>query len=615
LSRPVTIASNAWDAKEIILAENLGDWRRSHRCADLRSEDEGEQVLLMGWVHRRRDHGGLVFFDLRDRSGICQVVVDSEDAAMLERIKGIRSEYVLGVKGRVRPRPEGMRNAELASGDVEVLTQELRVLNASLTPPFPLDSAKQDEASDDLRLKYRYLDLRREEMQRRMRFRHDVILAVREFLSGQGFLEIETPLLIRSTPEGARDYVVPSRLYPGRFYALPQSPQLYKQLLMVAGYEKYFQIARCLRDEDLRGDRQPEHTQIDLEMSFVGEDEIFDVIERMLAHVFASVMDRQLPLPFMRLTYQEAMERFGTDKPDLRYDLELVDLSEVATGGTFQAFHAVVAGGGRVKGMRVPGGARFSRREIDELEALAKHFHAKGLAWLKLADGSLAGGVSKFFSGAPGEALKTAAALEDGDLLLMVADGAKVAATALGALRSRLGESMGLIREDEFRFLWVHRFPLFEKNEETGGWQAMHHLFSMPCEEDLPLLETDPGRVHGQLYDLVCNGVELASGSIRIHRRDIQERVMAVVGIDKAEAERRFGFLLGAFDHGAPPHGGIAPGIDRILMVLDGGTSIRDYIAFPKTLKGMSLMVDSPALLGEEQLRELHLAVRDEQGT
>jgi aspartyl-tRNA synthetase len=504
-----------------------------------------------------------------------------------------------------------MRNADLSSGDIEVLTEDLRVLNESLTPPFPLDSVKQDEASDDLRLKYRYLDLRREEMQRRMRFRHDVILAVRRFLSGDGFLEIETPMLIRSTPEGARDYVVPSRLYPGRFYALPQSPQLYKQLLMVAGYERYFQIARCLRDEDLRGDRQPEHTQIDLEMSFVGEDEIFDVIERLLGAVFDEVMGRELPLPFPRMTYQEAMDRYGTDKPDLRFDLELVELSEAATAGDFKAFRAVVDGGGRVKGLRVPGGARFSRREIDELEALAKHFHAKGLAWVKAEGGALAGGVSKFFPGAAGAGLRAAASLEDGDLLLMVADGAKVASTALGALRSRLGETLGLIRKDEFRFLWVHRFPLFERDEESGDWQAMHHLFTMPVEEDLPLLETDPGQVMGQLYDLVCNGVELASGSIRIHRRDIQERVMAVVGIDKAEAERRFGFLLGAFDYGAPPHGGIAPGIDRILMVLDGGTSIRDYIAFPKTLKALSLMVDSPAPLGEEQLRELHLSVRE----
>jgi aspartyl-tRNA synthetase len=589
----------------------MGDWKRSHACADLRLSDDGSQVLLMGWVNRRRDHGGLVFFDLRDRSGLCQITCGSGNPDMLERVKGIRSEYVLAVKGRVRPRPEGGANPDLPSGEIEVLAEELRILNTSETPPFPIESTGGEELSDDVRMKYRFLDLRRPEMQSRMKFRHDFVLAVRDFLSGEGFYEIETPMLIRSTPEGARDYVVPSRIHRGMFYALPQSPQLYKQLLMVAGYEKYFQMARCLRDEDLRGDRQPEHTQIDMEMSFVGEDDVYDIVERMLAGVFERVMGRELATPFLRLSYRESMDRFGTDKPDLRFGLELVDLSEVAARSEFRAFRSVVEAGGTVKGIRVPGGATFSRREIEELEAHAKHFHAKGLAWLKWGGEGLSGGVAKFFAAELGEALIAASELAEGDLLLMIADRSSVAATAMGAVRSRLGEKLELAKKGEFRFLWIHRFPLFERDDESDPWTATHHLFSMPLEEDIHMLETDPGKVRGQLYDLVCNGVELASGSIRIHRRDIQERVMAVVGIDREEAERRFGFLLGAFDYGAPPHGGIAPGLDRILMVLDGGQSIRDYIAFPKTLKATSLMVGSPSPLEPEQLDELGLRVEE----
>ncbi|MCB1161099.1 MAG: aspartate--tRNA ligase [Candidatus Latescibacteria bacterium] len=589
----------------------MGDWKRSDACAALGAADEGREVILTGWVHRRRDHGGLVFMDLRDRSGLCQVVVDGEAESLRESLRPVRSEWVLAVRGTVRLRPADMRNAELPSGDVEVLVAELRVLNSSLTPPFPIDSFQESEVSDDLRLKYRYLDLRRREMLARMEFRHRVTLAVREFLSGEGFLEIETPLLIRSTPEGARDYVVPSRLQPGHFYALPQSPQLYKQLLMVAGYEKYFQIARCLRDEDLRGDRQPEHTQIDMEMSFATEDMVFDVVERLLGSIFRGVMGRELETPFLRLSYREAMDRFGSDKPDLRFALELTDLGDVAARSSFQAFKGVLEAGGSVKGLRVPGGASFSRKDIEALEGAAKTYRAKGLAWMKRGAEGLSGGVAKFFEGETGEALIRAAGLEEGDLLLMVADQGEVPCIAMGAVRSALGAKLGLTAGGEFRFLWVHRFPMFEQDEETGNWEAMHHLFTMPAPEDLEFLESDPGRVHGQLYDLVCNGVELASGSIRIHRRDIQERVMAVVGIDKDEAERRFGFLLGAFDYGAPPHGGIAPGMDRLLMVLDGGQSIRDYIAFPKTLQGKSLMVGSPAPLDSRQLEELHLRVME----
>ena len=593
------------------MLDHLGDWKKSHGCGELRAGDEGAEVVLMGWVHRRREHGGLACVDLRDSSGICQVVFQE---AMSERVRELGSEWVVALRGRVNLRPEDMRNADMPSGEVEILVDELRILNESQTPPFPIESFHQGEVGEDLRLKYRYLDLRRREMQDRMTFRHRVVLQVRDFLSSQGFREIETPMLIRSTPEGARDYVVPSRIHHGMFYALPQSPQLYKQLLMVAGYEKYFQIARCLRDEDLRGDRQPEHTQIDMEMSFVTEDEVFDVIERMLQSVFENVVGQDLEVPFARMSFQEVMDLYGSDKPDLRFGLELHDLSEACAKSEFKAFTGVVESGGVVKGLRVPGGASFSRKEIEELEKSAKTYRAKGLAWMKVEDSGLAGGVSKFFGGGAGDAVVEILGAEAGDLVLMVGDEWETAATSMGAVRNALGRKLELIEPKDFRFLWVHKFPLFEKDEDSGAWQAMHHLFTMPLDEDMQYLDSDPGKVRGQLYDLVCNGVELASGSVRIHRRDIQEKVMATVGIDKAEAERRFGFLLGAFDYGAPPHGGIAPGLDRLLMVLDGGDSIRDYIAFPKTLQAKSLMVDSPAPIDADQLKELSIDIREEEG-
>jgi len=441
-----------------------------------------------------------------------------------------------------------------------------------------------------------------------------VVLEVRDFLSSLGFREIETPMFIRSTPEGARDYVVPSRVHHGMFYALPQSPQLYKQLLMVAGYEKYFQMARCFRDEDLRGDRQPEHTQIDMEMSFVTEEEVFDVVERMLESIFKNVIGEGLKVPFDRMSFHEVMDRYGSDKPDLRFDLELADLSDACAASNFKAFTGVIESGGVVKGLCVPGGATFSRKEIEELEKSAKTYRAKGLAWMKVDEDGLTGGVSKFFGGAAGESIVKIFSAKAGDLILMVGDEWETAATAMGAVRNALGRKLDLIKPGDFRFLWVHKFPLFGWDEEKQAFEAMHHFFTLPLDEDLEYLDSDPGEVRGQLYDLVCNGVELASGSIRIHRRDIQEKVMAVVGIDKAEAERRFGFLLGAFDYGAPPHGGIAPGLDRLLMVLDGGDSIRDYIAFPKTLQAKSLMVDAPAPIDEEQLRELSIEIREEEG-
>ena len=591
--------------KDIHKSEQEGTALRTHRCGEVSAALVGQTVSVAGWAARVRNLGGVVFVDLRDRYGELQVVCrDGEPLAMAGDFK---LESVLAFTGEVRRRPEGMVNPDKATGEVELVARSAVILNGCAPLPFQLDQA--DRAGEELRLKYRYIHLRRPDMLRNLEIRHRAAQAARRYLSDRGFLEVETPLLIRTTPEGARDYVVPSRIHHGQFYALPQSPQLYKQILMAGGVDRYFQLARCLRDEDLRKDRQPEHTQIDLEMSFVGEDEIFDVVERMLATVFDKAMDRELPTPFPRMSFHEAMDLYGSDKPDLRFALEMVDLGEIAAVSEFQAFRSVVEGGGVVRGLRVPGASGFSRKEIEELEKAAKTYRAKGLAWMKVGDEGLTGGVSKFFGGAVEARLREALSLESGDLVLMVGDRWETACQSLGAVRSALGKKLGLIAEGEFKFLWVHRFPLFEWDEDKERWQAMHHLFTMPCPEDFEHLESDPGKVHGQLYDLVCNGVELASGSIRIHRRDIQERVMAVVGIDKEEAQERFGFLLGAFDFGAPPHGGIAPGLDRLLMVLDGGDSIRDYIAFPKTLQAKSLMVDAPAPIGEDQLRELGLRI------
>jgi len=589
-----------------IVPDDLGDWARTHRCGELRGADAGTKAVLMGWVQKARDHGGVLFVDLRDHTGLTQIVFHPElvDPETLERARAARGEFVLGVKGQVRARPGDMVNPGLPTGEVELEVLEMRVLNVSLTPPFPVDD--DAEVSEDLRLKYRYVDLRRPSLQEALRLRANVALEVRKHLFGRGFTEIETPMLVRPTPEGARDYIVPARLHPGKFYALPQSPQLYKQILMVSGFDKYFQIARCLRDEDLRADRQPEHTQIDIEMAFAREDDVFTLVEELMVHVFRTCLHVEPATPFPRMTYREAMSRFGTDKPDLRFDLELADVSDRVAASAFGVFRDTVGKGGTVMGLRVPGGGARSRKEIADLEETAKRYGAKGLAWTKPGERGLEGGIGKFLGGDEA-ALREVLGGEPGDLWLFVADQWGTACKSLGAVRTVLGEPLTAGKEREFRWLWVREFPLFEYDPARGGWEAAHHLFSMPLEEHIPFLDTDPGKVHAQLYDLVVNGVELASGSIRIHRRDIQEKVMKVVGMSLEEAEQKFGFLLEAFQFGAPPHGGIAPGLDRLIMVMSGRRSLRDVIAFPKTARAASLMDGAPAEVDPQDLQDLGL--------
>ncbi|MBM3321078.1 MAG: aspartate--tRNA ligase [Candidatus Eisenbacteria bacterium] len=575
---------------------------RTHNCGELRAEHEGRRVVLMGWVHRLRDQGGIFFFDLRDRFGLTQVVAQPGGGVSPEHLRDLKREYVVAVEGTVRMRPEGIRNPNLSTGAIEVLADRLDLLNLCETPPFVIED--DVDATEEMRLKYRFLDLRRPSMQRRIVLRHVAAQTVRRYLSEHGFLEIETPLLVRNSPEGARDFLVPSRLSPGKFYSLPQSPQIYKQLLMISGFDRYFQLARCLRDEDLRADRQPEFTQIDCELSFTNEEEVFRIMEGLMAAVWKETAGREVATPFPILAYDEAMELYGSDKPDIRFDLTLKNLDSAAAESEFQAFRAALGEGGIVRGLVVPGGASFSRKEIDALEALAKKHGAKGLAWTKAGPSGLEGGVGKFFDAAR---LREASGASGGDLLLMAAGPWKKTLTALGAVRNEVGRKLGLVPNDELRFLWVNRFPLFEWNEEDNRWEPAHHMFTMPFDDAIPLLETDPGKVYAHLYDMVLNGVEIASGSIRNHEPDLQRRVMAVVGIRGEEQDRRFGFLLNALRYGAPPHGGIALGWDRIVLLLSGGESLRDVIAFPKTTSGLSLMDGSPSEVDSELLRDLGL--------
>jgi aspartyl-tRNA synthetase len=588
--------------------------RRTVTCGDLRRSDADREVVLNGWVHRSRDHGGVHFINMRDRYGITQVVVDEDSAKELQDTAAeLKHEYCIAVRGIVRARPDDMVNTEMSTGEIEVKAEDIRVLSASRTLPFMVDEAS--EARDDLRQKYRYLDLRSFSMQRKMRLRHDVAFRVREYLYSQGFYEIETPTLIKSTPEGARDFLVPSRLHQGKFYALPQSPQLFKQIIMVSGFDRYFQLAHCFRDEDARGDRQPEHTQIDMEMSFVNKDDVFAVVEGMLSHVFEHTLNVTVEIPFRRISYAEAMNRFGTDKPDLRFGLELTDFSERAAASDFKVFKSVVAEGGVVKALVAEDCGDFSRKQIDELESAAKTYGAKGLAWTRVTagDGALTfdGGIGKFFADdAPAIAAELGA--KGGDLLLFVADGWKTACTSLGAVRTRLGQIRGLADPEEFSFAWIVDFPLFEWNDEEGKWDPAHHMFTMPQEQFLESMEDDPGAVLGDLYDLVCNGLELASGSIRIHDPALQERIFSIVGFSREEAQRRFGFLLEAFQYGPPPHGGIAPGLDRLVMLMAGENTIREVIAFPKNSVGISPMDDSPSEVDPKQLDELGLRIKPE---
>ena len=588
--------------------EDSGNPYRTHAAGELRVKNVGERVKLAGWVNRRRDHGGLIFIDLRDRWGIVQVAFHPEAADVFAAAESLRPEWSISVEGEVVNRPEGNENPELSTGKIEVSATALEVLNASATPPFEVD--RERPVDEILRLKYRYLDLRRPRMQENIIFRHQVVKHMRDYLSDRGFLEIETPLLTASTPEGARDYLVPARLYPGQFYALPQSPQQFKQLLMVAGFERYFQIARALRDEDGRGDRQPEHTQLDLEMSYTNQGEVLDLVESLYIEIVEKFSTKEiLSKPFPRLTYAEAMERFGTDKPDLRFGLELNDVSEVARSSEFRVFREAVDSGGTVRGIAISGLGDLTRREIDDLTAVASAGGAKGLAYLKVTDEGLMGPIAKFFSDEEGDALKAALEAKEGDYMFFVADKEAVVFESLNRLRLHFRDAMGLADGNVLALCWITDFPLFEWNEDEERIEPMHHMFTMPHAEDLDLLDTDPLKVVGQLYDLVANGTELASGSIRIHRPELQQKVFSLVGIDEEEAERRFGAMLEAFRYGAPPHGGIAPGVDRLIMLLRDEPNIREVIAFPKTQAARDEMMDAPGPVTEEQLKELHIKI------
>lgn len=595
------------------MAESMRGLHRTHRCGELSAANAGEQVTVMGWVQKNRNKGGLVFVDVRDRSGIIQVVFEEgkADAELIAKAAGLRSEYVVAVAGRVEKR-SGAVNEHIATGEIEVIPSELRVLSESATPPFPIE--ENSKTKEELRLKYRYLDLRRPDLQRNLMMRSRVATLTRQFLAEEGFLEIETPILGKSTPEGARDYLVPSRVHPGSFYGLPQSPQLFKQLLMCSGYDRYFQIAKCFRDEDLRADRQPEFTQIDMELSFVDVEDVLDVNERLLQKLFKEICGYDLKLPIQRMTWREAMDRFGSDKPDLRFGMELRNVSGVVKGCEFAVFKGALENGGSVRGINAKGQGGMPRKKIDHLVDYAKDFGAKGLAWLSVqADGSYKSSFAKFMAEEELSALVSAMDGQPGDLLLFAADKDKVVFDVLGNLRLELARQLDLLKKDDYRFLWVTEFPLLEYSEEDGRYVAMHHPFTMPMEEDLPLLDTDPGAVRAKAYDIVLNGTEMGGGSVRIHQADIQSRMFEVLGFTKEAAAEQFGFLLEAFKYGVPPHAGLAYGLDRMVMLMVGADSIRDVIAFPKVKDASCLMMEAPAPVEEKQLAELGIEVSEEE--
>lgn len=584
--------------------------KRTHSATEIGTGLIGQEVVLNGWVNTRRDHGGLIFIDLRDRSGLVQVVfspdVDSDAFHLAEQV---RSEYVVAVQGAVRERPEGTENPNLVTGKVEVYARKLAVLNRAKTPPFYIEDGI--EVDEVLRLKYRYLDLRRPEMKNNIMMRHRVVQKMRSYLDERGFIEIETPILTNSTPEGARDYLVPSRIHPGQFYALPQSPQTFKQILMVAGMEKYFQIARCFRDEDLRADRQPEFTQLDMEMSFVDEEDIFALVEQMIAEIFQAAGQQEIDRPFPRLTYEEAMAKYGSDKPDLRFDLPIVDLTGILRDVEFKVFASAIAAGGVVRAINARGCASFTRREIDDLGKMAVDNGAKGMAWIIVGDNELRSPITKFLNQEQIDALLQALDAKPGDLLLFGADSAPVVARVLGFLRLELARRLDLIKPEQLKFCWVVDFPLLEYDEEEKRYVAVHHMFTAPRQEDIPLLDENPGQVRARAYDLVLNGTEIGGGSIRIYQREVQEKMFSTIGMSSEESKERFGYMLEAFDYGTPPHGGIAFGIDRLIMIMANRQSIRDVIAFPKTQSAACPMTGAPSDVKARQLRELSIKIRE----
>ena len=583
--------------------------KRSHRCTELSTANIGETVTVMGWVQKSRNKGGIIFVDLRDRSGILQIIFEESDcgAGSFAKAERLRSEFVVAVTGKVEAR-SGAVNENLKTGEIEIRANSLRVLAEAETPPFPIE--ENSRTKEELRLKYRYLDLRRPDLQRNLMIRSRVAILTRKFLAEEGFLEIETPTLIKSTPEGARDYLVPSRVHPGEFYALPQSPQLLKQLLMCSGYDRYFQIARCYRDEDLRADRQPEFTQIDMELSFVDVEDVLDVNERLLKTLFKEICNYDLQLPIRRMTWREAMERFGSDKPDLRFGMELKNVSDTVKDCQFVVFKGALENGGSVRGINAEGQGAMPRKKIDALVEYAKGFGAKGLAYLAIQeDGSYKSSFAKFMTEEELEALVRAMDGTPGDLLLFAADKDKVVFDVLGNLRLELARQLDLLKKDDFRFLWVTEFPLFEYSEEDGRYVAVHHPFTMPMEEDLPLIDTDPGAVRAKAYDIVLNGTEMGGGSVRIHQADVQSKMLEVLGFTAERANEQFGFLLDAFKYGVPPHAGLAYGFDRMVMLMVGADSIRDVIAFPKVKDASCLMMEAPAAVDEKQLEELSIAV------
>ena len=591
------------------MSDKLGNMRRTHTCCELGANDVGAEVVLMGWVQRRRDHGGVIFVDLRDREGITQVVFNPEVSAEVhKKAHVLRSEYVIGIRGKVEKRLEGMANPNLKTGEIEVFATELSIFNAAETPPFVIED--NVDVSENIRLKYRHIDLRRTLLQKNIISRHRAAASVRQYLNSRKFIDIETPVLTRSTPEGARDYLVPSRVNPGQFYALPQSPQIFKQLLMISGFDRYYQIVKCFRDEDLRADRQPEFTQIDMEMSFVGEDDVMDVAQGLMAMLFKDVLDIDLTIPFPRLSYEDAVGRFGLDKPDIRFGMELVNISDIVENAGFKVFADAVKKGGTVKALNAKGCMHFTRKEIDDLADFVSVYRAKGLAWIKVHEDSWQSPIAKFFSEEEKQAMARRLDMQAGDLVFFVADQPKVVNEALGYLRNFLGKKLGMIKENTFSFVWVTRFPLLEYDENEKRNQALHHPFTAPLEEDYDLLEKDPLSVRSRAYDLVLNGSEIGGGSIRIHQRKLQERVFAALGMDRETYEEKFGFLLSALDSGAPPHGGIAFGFDRLVMILCGQSSIRDVIPFPKTQKAACLLTNAPSEAGKAQLDELSLRIK-----